>query len=405
MIKTAQRAVEINQGKYKAAGSDLAPLMVVMAGLEGSGVQADSEPQKQFLFELFNTLREYAPRSLAKRAEVVTGPTGDEGRDMVEAATMARDYANHSLVCGVNIKVSQQLAPKAYQKVKTAMTEQMTFHIGVLGNFKRKPPAYAVEKEVELGPLGRLVQRSEDGKEDMLNGEVLHTIYNFGHAMAAAGAREIELTATGATHEVANSTAGRVLKAGEPVTYYFHYNEFAQLFERLLDLSARHGPMAIKKGWTHVLTLANDIAIEQGCNLSTALVVAQRREPLDGILSQYSRTETAPTKSAPNQGGNQHRGGDYRTKPSCYDFNSKQGCLRGGACKFLHQCGRCGHPGHNSFRCPMERERSRSKSPEHRERQKIRTDHHADKRGEVARDKRGEVDRDDRRGGRDRRPF
>ncbi len=64
MIKTAQRAVEINQGKYKAVGSDLAPLIVLMAGVEGSGVRADSEPQKQFLFELFNTFREYAPKSL-----------------------------------------------------------------------------------------------------------------------------------------------------------------------------------------------------------------------------------------------------------------------------------------------------------------------------------------------------
>jgi hypothetical protein len=43
---------------------------------------------------------------------------------MVEAATMARDYANHSLMCGVNIKVSQQLAPQAFQKVKNAKTER-----------------------------------------------------------------------------------------------------------------------------------------------------------------------------------------------------------------------------------------------------------------------------------------
>jgi hypothetical protein len=94
-------------------------------------------------------------------------------------------------------------------------------------------------------------------------------------------ARKIEVTATGATHQVSNSTARWVLEAGEPVTYYYHYNEFAQLFTQLLGLSAKHGPRAIRKEWTHVLTLANDVAIE--C-LSTALVVAQRREPPDGIL-------------------------------------------------------------------------------------------------------------------------
>jgi hypothetical protein len=244
--------------------------------------------------------------------------------------------------------------------------------------------------------LGKLIQREEDGKEDILNGHVLQTIYNFGHAMAAAGAREVEVTATGATHEVSNSTAGRVLKAGEPVTYYFHYNEFAQLFDQLLGLSAKYGPMAIKKGWTHILTSANDIAIEQGCNLSTALVFAQRREPLDGIFAQYSGTAPAPAKAPSSLNSNQHRGGDYRTKPNCYDFNTKHGCQRGGACKFVHECGRCGHPGHNLLRCPMGRERSRSKSPGQGERQRIRSGHS---------DKRGEVARDDRRGGRDRRPF
>jgi hypothetical protein len=60
-------------------------------------------------------------------------------------------------------------------------------HRGAGENFKRKPPAWTVEREVERGSQGKLVQRDEDGKEDILNGQVLQTICNFGHAMAAAG--------------------------------------------------------------------------------------------------------------------------------------------------------------------------------------------------------------------------